>query len=76
MYSDLKQKETLQASLSIQNLKSPIFFFADLEKEEYVNIFPGLNQIPLSYDFRRLSLPDNNKLCKPYHILVLMSILP
>ena len=36
MYSELKQKETLQASLSIQNLKSPIFFFADLEQEEYV----------------------------------------
>ena len=43
MYSDLKQKYTLQASISIQNLKSPIFFFADLEKEEYIDIFPGLH---------------------------------
>ena len=41
MYSDLKQKEILQESLSIQNLRSPIFFFAELEKEEYVNIFYG-----------------------------------
>ena len=39
MYSDLKQKETLQASLSIQNLKSLIFFFTDMGKEEYVNLF-------------------------------------
>ena len=43
IYSDLKQKETLQASLSIQKLKSPIFFFTDLEKEEYENLFPGLH---------------------------------
>ena len=46
MYSDLKQKETLQASFSIQNLESPIFI-TDLEKEEYVDIFPetSLNNI-------------------------------
>ena len=42
MHIDMRQKDTLQASLSIQNLKSPIFSFADLEKEEYVNLFPGL----------------------------------
>ena len=43
IYSDLEQKETLQTSLSTQNLKSPFFSFTDLEKEEYANIFPGIH---------------------------------
>ena len=76
MYSDLKQKETLQASLSVQNRKLTICFFIDLEKEEYINLFPGLHLIPLSYECQGVSFPGDKQLCRTYHILLLVPILP
>ena len=63
MYSDLKQIETLQASLPIQNLKSLIFFFTDLEKEEYVTLFSGTSLNTFSSHFQRVSFSGNKQLC-------------